>query len=320
MTDLEASIVYYNKDMGSCCVPKSTIKRKTNLIKEIKRNSVIKFPVHEGSIMDQYELVNKIGEGATSIVKCMVSKASKIPRAVKSVSISNEKYLRKALREIEILKKFEYPTLLKGIESYRDTEFMHIVTELYTGESLFELLKDGKGLNETLACKLMCYIISGINHLHSLGIMHRDIKPENIIFETPETSSYLKIIDFGSAKLIKKQFYKKKCGTVLYMSPQVIDGKYTEKCDVWSAGIIFYIMIAGKHPFYTNIEQDLLEKIRYLPVQFKSKNWEFVSPDTINLISQMLEKEEKNRPSISEVLKNKALSIPEAISILNYLS
>ena len=254
--------------MGTCCGAKKQRRKSFKL--DVKASRFMSFISYEESLQQSYNILSKIGEGGTSHVKLVSCKFTGIQRAVKSIAIPNPKQLKKVLQEIEILKIVDYPTIIRSIESYRDENNIHIVSELYTGKSLYDILKEGGGIPVANACKYMKYIGMGIRYLHNLGIMHRDIKPENIIFETGDTGSLLKIIDFGSAKFLKKKLFKKKCGTIIYMSPQVIDGNYSEKCDVWSAGIIFYIMIAGMHPFYSDNEQDMLDKIRHLPVQFRS--------------------------------------------------
>ncbi|OMJ76155.1 hypothetical protein SteCoe_24527 [Stentor coeruleus] len=305
--------------MGSCISGKSN-KRDSSQTLPLKPQKYLKFLDNSGILTNSYSMIKKIGEGATCQVKLATCKNTKIQRAVKSISISNEKLRIKAEREIEILKKIDHPCLVRSIESFKDPNNIHIVSEFYTGLSLYDMLKEGSGLNEKEALKYMFYIISGLNYLHKLGIMHRDLKPENMIFESVDSESLLKIIDFGSAQYLKKKVYKKKCGTILYMSPQVLEGKYTEKCDIWSIGIIFYIMISGTHPFYSDTEQDLLDKIRHLPIQFKSQKWANVSSETKHLISSMLAKKENERLSLENVRKalNYSLNIRDSEVINAY--
>lgn len=300
--------MYCSKKMGACLSSNSN-KRSNNQSLPPKVTKYIKFIDNNGSLTDSYTMVKKIGEGATSNVKLITCKHTTIQRAVKSIMISNEKLRIKAEREIEILKKVDHPCMLRSIESYKEANTVHIISEYYTGPSLYDMLKEGQGLSEKVAIKYMHYIISGLSYLHNLGIMHRDIKPENLVFESSDPEALLKIIDFGSAQYLNKKLYKKKCGTILYMSPQVLECKYTEKCDIWSAGIIFYIMLSGSHPFYSDTEQDLLDKIRHLPLQFKSPKWASVSLETKQLISSMLAKKEIERPSLNEIRKKLNFSV-----------
>jgi calcium-dependent protein kinase len=198
---------------------------------------------------------------------------------------------------------------MRSLESFQDQNSINIVSEYYSGQSLIDLINHETKVSEQRALRLMYYILSGINYLHKHKIMHRDIKPENIVFETNDPDSILKIIDFGTAKFLNKKKYKRKKGTTYYMSPQVFDADYTEKCDVWSAGIIFCILLTGVHPFYCESEQDMMEKIRNLPIQFKGNAWNSVSNQTKAIIASMLEKKEQNRASAEELLQNKSFNM-----------
>lgn len=292
--------------MGACCGTKESTRKKS--LQQQRTSRFLSFINHEESLLLSYDIIKKIGEGATGHVKSIVCKKTSLNRAAKSIIFNSLRSREKSKKEIEILKLLDYPTLLRSFESYTEHKHIHIISELYTGMSLYDVLHDSNGISEIQACKYLKHIASGVKYLHGLGIVHRDLKLENLIFESEKPDSLLKIIDFGSADFIKKEGFNGKCGTVLYMSPQVIDGKYTEKCDVWSTGIIFYVMIMGSHPFYSDSEQDMLDKIRHLPVQFKSDKWQNVSPDVIDLIKKMLSKTEAARPSITEVLTHACLS------------
>lgn len=217
--------------MGSCISTKP--KKLSSHQKDLKFQKLNFLIENEDSFLKSYSVIQKIGEGATSNVKSIVCKQTNISRAVKSISLKTEKTLTKALKEIEILKAVDHPSIIKSIETFTENKIVHIVSELYTGKTLLEVLNDTNGLTELTACKNMYLIASGLYYLHNLGLMHRDIKPENIMFESNENNSLLKIIDLGSAKYVNKEKRsRKRRGTILYMSPQVIDGSYTEKCDV----------------------------------------------------------------------------------------
>jgi calcium-dependent protein kinase len=228
---------------------------------------------------------------------------------MKTISTNSERNLRKAKKEVEILQTIDHPTLIRSMESFSDGGSIHIVSEYYSGQALIDLINKEQKITEQRALRLMYYILSGLNYLHKHRIVHRDIKPENLIFESSDKDSILKIIDFGTAKFMHKKKCDKKKGTTFYMSPQVIDGAYTEKCDIWSAGIIFCILLTGVHPFYCDSEQDMMEKIRHQTIMFKGSAWDSVSPQTKKIISSMLEKKEKNRSSAYDLLQNKSFNM-----------
>lgn len=293
--------------MGNCC-GKNTKKAKESLLPSYKKD-FLTFVESSDTMQDHYTIIKKIGEGATSHVKLVECKYTKVQRAIKTLSISTERNLKKAQEEVRILKIIDHPALMRSIESFKDNSSIHIVSEYYSGQTLFDRLENSRKISEYEALTLIYYILSGVNYLHKHKIMHRDIKPENLMFESSDPDSVLRIIDFGSAKFRHKIAHKKKTGTILYMSPQVIDGKYTEKCDIWSLGVIFCIMLTGVHPFYCDSEQDMMEKIRKLPVQFNGPKWDGVSPQTKQIISKMLEKQEGNRANAEELLKNSCFNM-----------
>lgn len=288
--------------MGNCCGKKPE-KTKNSLPANRKRD-FLTFVESSDTMQDHYTIIKKIGEGATSHVKLVQCKNTKVHRAIKTLSITTERNLKKAKEEVRILKIIDHPTLMRSIESFKDSTSIHIVSEYYSGQTLFDRLENQQKVSENEALTLMFYILSGINYLHKHRIMHRDIKPENLMFESNDSDSVLRIIDFGSAKFRIKPHHKTKTGTILYMSPEVIDGKYTEKCDIWSAGIIFCILLTGVHPFYCDSEQDMMEKIRKLPINFKGPKWDGISAKTKEIIAKMLEKQEANRASAEELLRN----------------
>ena len=293
--------------MGNCCGQKS--KKKSPKPLPSRRCDFTLFIESSESFTDHYSVLKKIGEGATSHVKLVECRYTKVKRAMKTLSINSERNLSKALEEVKILQSIDHPSLMRTLESFQDKNSINIVSEYYSGQALIDLIHHETKVSEQRALRLMYYILSGINYLHKHKIMHRDLKPENIMFESNDPDSILKIIDFGTAKFLNKKKFKRKKGTTYYMSPQVLDGDYTEKCDIWSAGIIFCILLTGIHPFYCDSEQDMMEKIRNLPLQFKGNSWSSISKQTKDIIERMLEKKEQNRASAEELLQNKSFSM-----------
>jgi calcium-dependent protein kinase len=145
--------------------------------------------------------------------------------------------------------------------------------------------------------------------------VHRDIKPENLLLDIlPDGSSIVKIIDWGCAaplnqqQLLGKTGLKRKlsklCGTPLYMAPEVITNDYDEKCDIWSAGVVLYILLSGIPPYYGRNDQQIMDNILKKEVDFGDEAWSFVSPDAIDLISRMMAKEPEARLSAMEALNH----------------
>merc|ERR1719437_121058 len=160
----------------------------------------------------------------------------------------------------------------------------------------------------------MKQIIHAIYYMHNNMICHRDLKPENFLFMSrdPIDNNLLKIIDFGlSCKFEKGQVLTTKAGTPYYVAPQVLSGKYDQSSDLWSAGVIMYVMLCGYPPFFGETDAEVLSKVRLGNFFFNQADWKNVSEDAKNLIRMMLKMNPRDRYTAEQTLnhewiKNKA--------------
>lgn len=141
--------------------------------------------------------------------------------------------------------------------------------------------------------------MEAINYLHNRKIVHRDIKPENILFSKNDV---LKIADFGTSKFFTNGKMKNVHGTPYYVAPEVLESHYTEKCDVWSIGVILYILLCGYPPFNGPTNDDIMEAVCKGKYKFSHETFEYVSSEAKNVIKKMLTKNVDKRPSASEIL------------------
>jgi len=126
--------------------------------------------------------------------------------------------------------------------------------------------------------------------------VHRDLKPENLIYESSNASSNLKIIDFGtSRKFDNDQKMTKRLGTPYYIAPEVLEQKYDNKCDIWSCGVIMYILLCGYPPFTGNNETEIMTNVKKGKVEYDAEDWEPISLEAKNLINKMLTKDPTKR-------------------------
>jgi calcium-dependent protein kinase len=147
-----------------------------------------------------------------------------------------------------------------------------------------------------------------VTYLHTNGVVHRDVKPENMLLQSEVEDSPLKLIDFGIARTFKPgQVLTTCCGTPLYISPQVLSKLYDEKCDVWSCGVIMYVLLCGSAPFFGRDEQDLLKKIQKGAFDFDDEEWDEVSDAAKALIRRMMTFEPSSRPSAGALLEDEWL-------------
>lgn len=151
--------------------------------------------------------------------------------------------------EVSMLLSLDHPNIVEFFETYEDKKYLFLVMEHCTGGELFDgrdtCLKNKKVYTEAEAAKIMASCLQALHHCHSLGIVHRDVKPENLMFGK---DGEIRIVDFGIAQ--ETEFYMtQNAGTPYFMAPEVIQRKYGSKCDVWSLGCVFYMIMCHSLPF-----------------------------------------------------------------------
>lgn len=212
---------------------------------------------------------NPIGSGLMGEIRLCTDLRTRDVRAVKIISKAGldkkEIDSRSVFYEVEILKTLDHPNILKIFEYFEDRSNYYIVMEYCQGGDLFDKVVQMKSFTEHQAAKILEQIFSGLSYLHNRGVIHRDIKPENIVIVDTEDPNELsiKIIDFDNATFFEvNQQIQGAYGTPLYMAPEVIKGKYNEKCDMWSCGVIMYILLTGIPPFDAADDAELVKIIK----------------------------------------------------------
>lgn len=166
------------------------------------------------------------------------------------------------INETETLKKLSHMNIITVYEIYEDDAHFYLVTELVKGTDLFDEVSKG-ALTEKSAAHIMKEVLLAINHCHHENICHRDLKPENILIEA--SSHRIKLIDFGTAgDFDPKKGLSGILGTAYYIAPEVLSksGKYDLKCDMWSLGVILYILLTGIPPFNGHSDEEIFSSIR----------------------------------------------------------
>lgn len=209
-----------------------------------------------------------IGSGSFGRIYRVLNIQTKEHKALKKLSKSKISNIEKYKEEINILKKMDHPNIIKLHEVYEDKRSLYLITEECTGGTLFERIfnttcRNKKTLSEKKIATLFKQLIEALFYCHALGICHRDIKPENLLFLNKDDNSPLKLIDFGLGVLINKEAKLHfKAGSPHYVAPEVLEGEYDEKCDIWSAGVILYNLASGLQPFDGKTEAEIYEKIK----------------------------------------------------------
>jgi len=266
----------------------------------------------------KYELGDVIGRGNFAEVKKAVNKETGEEVAVKIVSIKDQDDYDAIKQEIEILGKLEHPNIIRLIEIFEKTGKMnktvkkvYIVMELVTGGELFDKIVHKKTFHESEARVVIKKVLEVLQFCHSKGVVHRDLKPENILLATPDENAPIKIADFGLSKIYdpdvqKEQSLKTMCGTPGYVAPEILKKRgYSVGVDIWSTGIILYILLCGFPPFYEDNRDKLFRKIMKGDYSFPSPHWDYISTDAIDLVQQLLTVDPLRRPSIEQALAHK---------------
>jgi calcium-dependent protein kinase len=256
---------------------------------------------NENKISSEYKILEKIGKGGFSEVRKVLHMASNQIRAIKKIAKKDLSILgkKKLFREIEILKNLDHPNIVKIHEFFENSFYIHIVLDYIPGKELFEqIVSTNMLLTENNIRKIMKQIISTVNYLHNLNIVHRDLKSENILFD----GKNITIIDFGTSTHMIEESLSKFTGTILYIAPEVINKNYNEKCDIWSCGVILYILLTGKPP-YEGTNEELKTKILNSDFSTPIKKIEDISEKSRQLLNELLEKDYTKRKSAGEILK-----------------
>lgn len=173
--------------------------------------------------------------------------------------------------EIDILKNLTHPNILRLFEVFEDKKNIYLVTEYCQGGELFdEIINRGK-FEEKDAANIIKQVLSAISYCHNQNVCHRDLKPENILIDDKDRNT-IKLIDFGTSQVFggdeKMQLV---LGTAYYIAPEVLEGNYDEKCDIWSIGVILYILLSGTPPFPGANDEEIMAKVKKGKLTFRSK-------------------------------------------------
>lgn len=262
----------------------------------------------KNTVTDQYDMQQKLGKGKFAVVKLGVDRETGEKWAVKIVDkTAKDAKMSMLSREVGILEKIAHPNVIFMREIYDTPDKLYIVLELVTGGELFKQIVDRGSYNEKDAAVIVAQIAEGLRYLHSQGIVHRDLKPENLLFSTSEPDATIKVADFGLSNIIMddEAMLKTACGTPTYAAPELLKGKgYGVEVDMWSLGVVVYIMLCGFPPFYHEDVQVLFRLIMAGKFKFPSPYWDDISDTAKNLILGLLTIDVSKRLTAEQVLQH----------------
>ncbi|KAK1434990.1 hypothetical protein QVD17_00745 [Tagetes erecta] len=260
-----------------------------------------------GHLKDFYNLGRKLGHGQFGTTFLCIEKATGKRFACKSIAkqkLLTEEDVEDVRREIEIMHHLsEHPNVVSIQGAYEDSNAVHLVMELCSGGELFERINKKGHYSERKAASLIRTIVGVIETCHSLGVMHRDLKPENFLFVDENEDSPLKTIDFGLSVFFKPaETFVDVVGSPYYVAPEVLLKRYGPEADIWSAGVILYILLCGVPPFWGESESQIFEEVLRGKLNFSSDPWPNISETAKDLIRKMLIRNPKKRITAHEVL------------------
>ncbi|KNC46086.1 CAMK/RAD53 protein kinase [Thecamonas trahens ATCC 50062] len=258
------------------------------------------------TIGSRYALRHTLGSGAFAQVKLGYDLASGEQVAVKIIDIHKfrlNKHLRQEslMDEVKVLQAISHKGIVRIIDSFKTERYLYLVLELVTGGELFDRIIERGRLTEASSASLMVQLTDAVAYLHSVGIVHRDLKPENILFESTDDDASIKLTDFGLARILgATEVMTTLCGTPQYLAPEVIVSQasasgYDASIDVWSMGVILYIVLSGIPPFYEERKIPIYTQITQGMISFEAAVWATISPDAIDLVKALLTLDPRKR-------------------------
>ncbi len=262
------------------------------------------------SLREKYECTRQLGKGGYGKVFEVRNKTTGDFFACKKLTKLNIDNLEKFRREIDILMKLDHPNIIKLYEVFEASNSLYLIMEQCQGGELFDKILEHIENNEMYSEKdtagIMMQVMSAIDYCHNNGICHRDLKPENLLYlkKGNEENNPLKIIDFGFFQnLNNKKKLTSKVSTPYYISPEILAGNYTEKCDIWSAGVILYVLLSGELPFNGTNDVEIYSKIKKFEFKFPPNKWDHISKEAKDLLNHMIVPENE-RFTASQVLSH----------------
>jgi calcium-dependent protein kinase len=291
--------------MGCCGIIRTDDNNNNN-----NNHDTVKHRISQSKNTDvrkNFEFISMLGNGAYGKVRLYRDRNYKdLLFAIKTLKKEGiPQYQFNLLKsEVNILSNLDHPNIVKYFGVFEDDYYVHIVMEYLKGYDLYKIisLKKYTGFDEKDMCEIIQQLLKALSFIHSQNIIHRDIKPENILFANKRDYSTLKLIDFGLATNKKKD--TKSVGTPFYMSPEMIDGNSYPQSDIWSVGIIVYLMLTGRYAFDAKDGESLFEKIKNDTLDMQPLIDSECSEEAKDFITKCLKKKYSERMTTAECLEH----------------
>ncbi|KAJ4840374.1 Calcium-dependent protein kinase 24 [Turnera subulata] len=261
------------------------------------------------NIFEKYRFGKELGRGEFGVTyQCFDIETEEVfaCKTISKMKLRTDIDVEDVRREVEIMKHLpKHPNIVSFKEAYEDRDAVYLVMELCEGGELFDRIVAKGHYTERQAARVTKTILEIVKVCHDHGVIHRDLKPENFLFADEGENSQLKAIDFGLSIFFEPgQRFNEIVGSPYYMAPEVLRRNYGQQCDVWSAGVILYILLCGVPPFWAETEEGIAHAIVRGEINFERDPWPKVSQEAKDLVTGMLDQNPYTRLTVKEVLAN----------------
>ncbi|KAL3619222.1 Calcium-dependent protein kinase 15 [Castilleja foliolosa] len=256
-----------------------------------------------------YVFGRELGRGQFGVTHLVTHRATRQAFACKSIAarkLVTPDDVDDVRREVQIMHHLTgHRNIVELREVFEDRYSVHLVMELCAGGELFDRIIARGHYSERAAAGLCRQIVTVVHACHSMGVMHRDLKPENFLFLSGDEDSPLKATDFGLSVFFKPgEEFRDLVGSAYYVAPEVLRRNYGAEADIWSAGVMLYILLCGVPPFWGENEENIFDAIKHGHLDFVSDPWPSISSSAKDLVKKMLQSDPKDRLTAAEVLNH----------------
>ncbi|GLJ21479.1 hypothetical protein SUGI_0396600 [Cryptomeria japonica] len=280
---------------------------KAAMLKAESMGSVLGRPLEDVRV--KYTIGRELGRGQFGVTYLCTNKVTGELFACKSIAtrkLKNKEDIEDVRREIQIMILLRgQPNIVEMKEAFEDKQAVHLVMELCAGGELFDRIIAKGHYTERAAAAVIRTIIQVVHTCHTMGIMHRDLKPENFLLLNKDENSPLKATDFGLSVFIQPgKMYRDIVGSAYYVAPEVLRRNYGPEADVWSAGVILYILLSGVPPFWAETERGIFDAILQGHIDFETAPWPSISAGAKDVVKKMLDQDIQERLTAQQVLNH----------------
>ncbi|KAF9672063.1 hypothetical protein SADUNF_Sadunf11G0001600 [Salix dunnii] len=260
-------------------------------------------------IKQHYTLGKELGRGQFGVTYLCTENSTGHTYACKSIlkrKLVSKNDREDMKREVHIMQDLSgQPNIVEFRGAYEDRQSVHLVMELCAGGELFDRIIAKGHYSERDAAKICREIVNVVHACHFMGVMHRDLKPENFLLSSKAEGAKLKATDFGLSVFIEEgKVYRDIVGSAYYVAPEVLRRSYGKEIDIWSAGVILYILLSGVPPFWAENEKGIFDAILQGEIDFESDPWPSISYSAKDLVRKMLTQDPKKRITSAQVLEH----------------